>query len=132
MRAATAALAVYWALVTLGGQFSLDPPAPLYDLWYSAAPIFAGAVAAFVAGFCVGRWALLLVAAVPPLVLGALQLAGHVAPWHDAGPALSYWWERGGWWVTFWSLAFPLGLGVLLRRKGLAPDRERHRRSLAR
>ena len=131
MRAAAAgALVLYWGLLTLGGQFRIDPPGPLYDLWYSAGPVLAGAAAAFLAGLYVGRWALLLVAGVPPLVLGLLQLDGHVAPWHDTGPPLTYWWETGGWWVVFWSLTVPIGLGVLVRRKGLALDPGQRGRSL--
>jgi hypothetical protein len=118
---ATAALALYWGLVALGSEFSFDPPGPLYDLWYSLTPIVIGAILAFAVGIYVGQWRILVVVVTPLVVFGALQLVGHVAPWHDAGPPLSYWWETNGWWPLFWELVFPLGLGVLVRRHGLAP-----------
>jgi hypothetical protein len=118
---ATVALALYWGLVALGSEFSFDLPRPLDDLWYSTAPILIGAVLAFAVGVYVGQWRILVVAVTPLVVFGALQLSGHVAPWHEAGPPLTHWWETNGWWPLFWELVFPLGLGVLVRRKGLAP-----------
>lgn len=57
---ATAALALYWGLVALGSEFSFDPPGPLYDLWYSMAPIVIGAVLAFAVGVYVGQWRILV------------------------------------------------------------------------
>lgn len=118
---AAAALAVYWGLVALGSQFAFDPPGLLYDMWYSVAPSLIGAVLAFVVGLFVGQWRILVVAVTPLLVFGALQIGGHVVPWHDAGPPLSDWWQANGWWALFWELVFPLGLGVLVRRRGLTP-----------
>lgn len=117
------AIALYWGLITLGGEFQLDPPGPLYDLWYSSAPWIAGIVLAFAAGLVVGRWLVLLVAAAPVLVLAGLQWAGHVRPWHDAGPPLTVWWELRGWWPLFWTLVVPLALGVLVRKGSAREER---------
>jgi hypothetical protein len=118
---AAAGLALYWGLVALGSQFSFDLPGPLNDVWNSLAPIWIGAVLAFAVGVFVGQWRILIVAVTPLVVFGALQLAGHVAPWHEAGPPLTHWWETNGWWALFWEVVVPLSLGVLVRRKGLAP-----------
>ena len=99
--AVATALASYWGLVYAGGQFDVDFGL-LDTFWYSAAPVWAGAVLPFAAGVAVGRWEILLVGLTPLVVLGALELAGHVAPWGEAGPPLTYWWETKGWWPLFW------------------------------
>jgi hypothetical protein len=115
--AAVAGLAAYLAAVTAGAQFSLDPPGFLYDVWYSAAPILAGSALAFGVALYVGRWFVLLAAMAPLAVLGGLELAGHTAPWEDAGAPLSGLLEGGRWWVYAWFLVFPLVLGVLIRHR---------------
>ena len=114
--AAALFLATYWAALTLGGQFSIDPPSLLYDLWYSAAPGVAGVALAFAVGFYVARWWLLLASVAPVLVLGALELAGHRSPWHDAGSPLTQylWWPLL--WALFWFFLLPVVLGISIRR----------------
>jgi hypothetical protein len=69
----------------------------------------------------VGQWYVLLAAASPLLVLAVLQLAGHTAPWHDAGPPLWDWVDNGGWWLFSWLVVVPLVLGVVVRRMGSPP-----------
>jgi hypothetical protein len=112
-------LVTYWAGTTLGSQFSIDPPGPIYDVWYSAAPLVVGAVLAFAVAVYVARWWVVLAAAVPILVLGGLELAGHTAPWHEAGPPLTRWLEYGFWSVLMVYVpifVLPLVLGVAVRR----------------
>jgi hypothetical protein len=109
-------LVTYWAAVTLGGQFALDPPSVLYDLWYSAAPLVVSVALALAIGLYVARWWLVLVSFTPVLVLGGLELAGHRSPWYDAGPPLTQylWWPLL--WALFWFVVLPVTLGVSIRR----------------
>jgi hypothetical protein len=114
--AAALFLASYWAALTLGSRFAIDPPSVLYDLWYSAAPLVVGIALALSVGFYVARWWLLLASLTPVTVLGVLELAGHRSPWHDAGPPLTQylWWPLL--WALFWFFVLPVVLGVSIRR----------------
>lgn len=106
-----------WALTTLGGQFDITLPGALDDLWYSAARLVLVSVVGLACAFAVGRWWILLAAGTPVAVLGGLQLAGHVAPWHDAYPPLQGFWYYGGplWLALFYVLPLVVGVGA---RKG--------------
>ena len=73
------------------------------------------------AGAYIGRWWAVLAGFAPLAALGVLELSGHVAPWHDAGPPLTQLVDYGLWYfvstvVAFWLL--PIAAGVALR-KGL-------------
>jgi hypothetical protein len=118
-----AALVGYLTAMTIGSQFAVSPPGALYDVWYSATPLIGGLALSFAAGLYIGRWWAVLGGFAPLAALGALELSGHVAPWHDAGPPLTQLVEYGLWYavstvVTFWLL--PIAAGVALR-KGLGP-----------
>ena len=52
---AACALVVYWAVLTLGSQFAVDPPGILRDLWYSWGPLAFGWLLAFGIGVFVAR-----------------------------------------------------------------------------
>jgi hypothetical protein len=118
---ATVGLVAFWALATLGGQFDITLPGILNDLWYSAGRIVAIVSLGLVVGILVGRWWILLAAATPVAVYAGLQLAGHVAPWHDSGPPLTDFWVYGGllWLALFYVV--PLGVGVLVRKGVMTP-----------
>lgn len=121
---AFAVLVVYWAAVTLGSQFAISPPGVLYDLWYSVVPGVVGLAFGLCVALYVGRWWVVIAAAVPVTVLAALELGGHIAPWHDVGPPITGWFDGGlgAVFVTTYFVVFvlPLVLGVLVRR-GLGP-----------
>jgi peptidoglycan/LPS O-acetylase OafA/YrhL len=106
-------VATYWAALALSTQFSFDA---LFNRFGDLGPYLAGVVLAFVVGIYVGRWTVLLAAASAPLALAALQLAGYMASYHEATSPLSGW----GWWLAL--SAVPLGLGVLIRKRGLTPS----------
>lgn len=126
MRAlAAVGLIAYWALDALGGQFDITLPGILDDLWYSAGRLVASVSLGLVVGFLVGRWWILLAASTPVAVYAGLQLAGHVAPWHDSGPPLTDFWQYGGllWLALFYVV--PLSVGVLVRKGVTAPPATR-------
>ena len=109
-------LAAYWAGVTLAAQFSIDPPGLVYDVWYSAAPGLVGVALSVGVGLYIGRWWAVLAALVPVAVLAVLVLAGHVAPWHDAGLPLTGHPLEFVVLTVFWFYVLPIALGVLVRR----------------
>jgi hypothetical protein len=109
-------LVAYWAAMTFGSQFAVDPPGILRRLWYDGPLWVTGLVLAFVVGLYVARWWLLLAALTPVVVLGALELAARRSPWHDSGPPLTqYGWFYVVWWF-FWFFFLPVGLGIAIRR----------------
>jgi hypothetical protein len=82
-----------------------------------------GLAFSFAAGLYIGRWWAVLAGAAPVVVLGALELAGHIAPWHEADPPLTGLVQYGVFFavstvVLFW--LGPIAAGVALR-KGLGP-----------
>ena len=118
---AFAGLVTHWTAITIGSQFAVSPPGALYDMWYSVAPAIGGLALSFAAGAYIGRWWAVLAGFAPLAALGVLELSGHVAPWHDAGPPLTQLVDYGLWYfvstvVAFWLL--PIAAGVALR-KGL-------------
>ncbi len=113
-------LVTYWLVVTLGSQFSIDLPGLLDDVWGSGAPGVAGFALGLGVGLYVGRWWVVFAALTPYAVLGALELAGHVAPWHDAGPPLTQYPLQFLFWTLVWFYVLPIAFGVLVRR-GLGP-----------
>ncbi len=68
----------------------------------------------------------------PYAVLGALELAGYVAQWHEVGPPLTGPPLQVVFWTLVWFYALPIAFGVLVRgvsaREAL---RELKRRALA-
>ena len=100
-------------------------PAALHGLIYDNAYLVYGIVVGAVAGFCIGRWWVLVLGATPVAVFAGLEAVGHVAPYHEAAPPLTRFGQTGGWWPFFWLCVAPLSVGVVLRR-GVAPTPRRN------
>jgi hypothetical protein len=119
---AAAALVAYWATWTLASERVFGEPSALRGLIYDDAFLVYGGSAAVLVGLYVGRWWVLLLGATPVAVFAGLEAVGHVAPYHEAAPPLTHFWQTGGWWPAFWLFVAPLAVGVLIR-KGIAPGR---------
>jgi hypothetical protein len=122
---AAGAFVAYWTSWTLASERVFGEPAALHGLIYDNAYLVYGIVVGAVAGFCVGRWWVLVLGATPVAVFAGLEAVGHVAPYHEAAPPLTHFWQTGGWWPFFWLCVSPLSVGVVLRR-GVAPTPRRN------
>lgn len=121
---ASAGLVAYWAVWTLAAERVFGSEGPiLRELIFNDAFFVYGVFAAVVVGAYVGRWWVIALATTPVAVWAGLQLADHVAPYHEAGPPLTKFWETGGWWPVFWLYAAPLAFGVVVRKGITGPRR---------
>jgi hypothetical protein len=120
---AAALFAAYWTLLVLLSEHVFGDVLWLRGFRSADADLFLGVLAAVLVGALIGRWWALLLAATPACVLLGLESAGYIAPFSEAEPPFSHFRENGGSWFTFWLLAAPLALGVILRKFARRPER---------